>query len=113
MLKKLIYILLFLNFSAISFAGNSDKEKTNPVAMGVKTVAGKITDVTGESIAGAKIIINETGESFFADLDGNFKLSLKTDKVYTISINTIGYKSLEVKSNNLSLFSDLSLSPLN
>jgi hypothetical protein len=108
LLKKLLYIFLFLSLSAVSFAGNSDKEK-----MTLKTVAGKITDVTGESIAGAKIIINETGETFFADLEGNFKLSLKTDKVYSISINTIGFTSLEVKSNNLSLFSELSLQPLN
>jgi hypothetical protein len=108
LLKKLLYIFLFLSLSAVSFAGNSDKEK-----MTLKTVAGKITDVTGESIAGAQIIINETGETFFADLEGNFKLSLKTDKVYSISINTIGFTSLEVKSNNLSLFSELSLQPLN
>jgi hypothetical protein len=107
-LKKLIYIFLFISFNAISFAGNIDKEKTS-----VKTIAGKITDVTGESIAGAKIIVNETGETFFADFEGNFKLSLKTDKVYSISINTIGYESLEVKSNNLSLFSELSLQSLN
>jgi len=104
----LLYIFLFLSLSAVSFAGNSDKEKIT-----LKTVAGKITDVTGESIAGAKIIINETGETFFADLEGNFKLSLKTDKVYSISINTVGFASLEVKSNNLSLFSELSLQPLN
>ena len=108
LLKNLIYIFLFLALSSVSLAGNSDKEKTS-----TKTVAGKITDVTGESIAGAKIIINETGETFFADLEGNFKLSLKTDKVYSISINTIGFASLEVKSNNLSLFSELSLQPLN
>ena len=108
MLKKLLYIFLFLSLSAVSFAGNSDKEKIT-----LKTVSGKITDVTGESIAGAKIIINETGETFFADLEGNFKLSLKTDKVYSISINTVGFASLEVKSNNLSLFSELSIQPLN
>lgn len=107
-MKKLLYIFLFLSLSAVSFAGNSDKEKIT-----LKTVSGKITDVTGESIAGAKIIINETGETFFADLEGNFKLSLKTDKVYSISINTVGFASLEVKSNNLSLFSELSLQPLN
>ena len=78
-----------------------------------KTIAGKITDASGEAIAGAKIIINETGETFFADLDGNFKLSVKTDKVYSLSINTIGYQPLEVKSNTLSSFSDLSLKELN
>ncbi len=111
-MKKLLYILLFVSFSAASFAGNSDKEK-KAIAVTQKTVAGKITDVTGESIAGAKITINETGETFFADFDGNFKLSVKTDKVYSISINTVGFEPLEVKSSNLSSFSDLSLQPLN
>ncbi len=111
-MKRLVYIFLFLGLTAVSFAGNNDKEKKS-VAVTQKTVAGKITDVTGESIAGAKITINETGETFFADFDGNFKLSLKTDKVYSISINTIGYQLLEVKSNTLSLFSDLSLKELN
>lgn len=113
MLKNLIYIFLLLSLSTISFAGNSDKEKTNPITIGSKNVAGKITDATGEAIAGAKIIVNETGETFFADLDGNFKLSVKTDKVYSLSINTIGYQPLEVKSNNLSLFSEFSLQTLN
>ncbi len=111
-MKNLLYILLFLSFSAVSFAGNNDKEK-KAVAVTIKTVTGKITDVSGESIAGAKITINETGETFFADLDGNFKISVKTDKVYSISVNTIGYQSLEVKSNTLSYFSDLSLKELN
>jgi len=110
--KNLVYILLFLSFSAVSFAGNNDKEK-KAIAVTQKTVAGKITDTAGESIAGAQITINETGETFFADLDGNFKLSVKTDKVYSISVNTLGYQPLEVKSNTLSLFSDLSLKELN
>ena len=111
-MKNLLYIVLFLSFSAVSFAGNNDKEK-KAVAVTQKTIAGKITDVSGKSIAGAKITVNETGETFFADLDGNFKLSIKTDKIYSLSINTIGYKPLEVKSNTLSLFSDLSLTELN
>ena len=111
-MKRLVYIFLFLSLTTVSFAANTDKEK-KPVATTHKTIAGKITDKTGESIAGAKITINETGETFFADLDGNFKLSLKTDKIYSLSINTIGFQPLEVKSNNLSLFSDLSLQPIN
>ncbi len=111
-MKNLVYIVLFLSFSAVSFAGNNDKEKKS-VAVTQKTVAGKITDAAGESIAGAQITINETGETFFADLDGNFKLSVKTDKVYSISVNTIGYQPLEVKSNTLSYFSALSLTELN
>ena len=111
-MKRLVYIFLFLGLTAFSFAGNNDKEKKS-VAVTQKTIAGKITDVAGESIAGAKITINETGETFFADLDGNFKFSVKTDKVYSISINTLGFQPLELRSNTLSLFSDLSLKELN
>lgn len=111
-MKNLLYIVLFFSLTTASFAGNSDKEKKS-VAVTQKTIAGKITDATGESVAGAKIIINETGETFFADLDGNFKFSVKTDKVYSISVNTIGFQPLEVKSNTLSYFSSLSLTELN
>jgi len=105
--KNILFILLFLTISGISFAGNSDKENLNS-----KVVAGRITDAYGESIPGAKIFIPETGETFFADMEGNFKLSLKTDKDYSVSINTLGYEPLEVKASHLTSFSDLSLKSL-
>ena len=105
--KNCLYIFLFLALTTVSFAGNSDKEKSS-----AKVVSGKITDAYGESIPGAKITIPETGETFFADMDGNFKLSLKTDKVYSVTINTIGYAPLELKSTHLTAFSDLSLQTL-
>lgn len=89
------------------FSGNNDKTKAT-----VKTVSGKIAAVSGEQIAGAKIIVKETGESFFADLDGNFKLTLKTDKTYSIAIESIGFETLEVKSTDLHMFSDLNLKEL-
>jgi hypothetical protein len=106
-LKKLVYIFLFAGLSLVSFGGNTDKEKNS-----TKTITGKITDKSGVSIPGAKIVIPETGETIFADFDGNFKLSLQTDKDYSISINTIGFQPLELKSSSLTTFSDLSLSPL-
>ena len=106
-MKKLFYILLLLVPFGTLIAGNSDKEKTSE-----KVICGKITDASGESIPGAKVIVSETGETFFADLDGNFKLTLKTDKSYSISIQTMGFEPLEVKSNELASFSDLSLKSL-
>ena len=106
-MKNLLYIFLFVAISTASFAGNSDKEKTN-----TKVIAGKITDSSGESIPGAKILIPETGETFFADMDGNFKLSIKTDKEYSLKINTLGFEPLEVKASHLTAFSDLSLRSL-
>lgn len=107
LLKKLVYIFLIFVLHTAAFAGNADKEKIS-----TKTVSGKITDSYGESIPGAKIIIAETGETFFADFDGNFKLSFKTDKEYSISIHTIGFHPLQLKSNRLSTFTDLSLKAL-
>jgi len=106
-LKKLIYIIFILSLQLTAFGGNSDKEKAKG-----KVVAGKITDASGEAIAGTKICIKETGETFFADLEGNFRISLKSDQVYSISVQTIGYQPKEIKSSDLSLFSELSLTEL-
>ena len=75
-------------------------------------VAGKITDNRGESISGAKITIAETGETFFADMEGNYRLTVKTDKEYSITVNTLGYEPLTLKSTSLTAFSDLSLKEL-
>ena len=106
-MKKILYILLFLTLTGSTFAGNTDK-----VRVATKVIAGKITDNNGETISGAKITIPETGETFFADMDGNFKLTVKTDKEYSLAINTIGYQPLLLKSTSLSAFSELSLKEL-
>lgn len=107
MLKKLIYILFFLSFQLLVFSGNADKGKST-----TRVIAGKISDASGEAIAGAKIIVKETGETFFADLDGNFKLNLKKDKTYLLAIQTIGFQPKEIKSSELSPFSEVTLSGL-
>lgn len=106
-MKKLVYIVLFLALYSVSFAGNNDKDKNLS-----KVIAGRITDASGESISGARIVIAETGETFFADMEGNYKLTVKTDKDYSISVNTIGYQPLVLKSATLTAFSDLSLTEL-
>lgn len=105
--KSLLYIALILGLHFGAFAGNSDKEAAKQ-----RVVSGKVVDAFGESIAGAKITIPETGEVFYTDFDGNFKLTLKTDKVYAVAINSLGYHPVELKSSELSSFSDLSLKAL-
>lgn len=107
MLKNYLYIVVFLCFTQLVVAGNSDKVKSS-----ARVITGKVTDLSGESIAGAKISVTETGETVFADMDGNFSLSVKTDKEYSIMVNTIGFQPLLVKSTQLSAFSDLSLKSL-
>jgi hypothetical protein len=97
--------LLCLPVAAIS--GTADKGKT-----AYKQVSGKITDTFGEVLSGSKITVKETGETVFANFEGVFKLSLEAGKAYSITIETIGYAPKEVKSSELSLFSEFSLSPL-
>lgn len=106
-LKKLLYIFLICFASTAVFAGNADKEKKN-----TKVITGRVTSLSGEAVAGAKIVIAETGETFFADMDGYYKLEVKTDKAYSITVNTIGYQPAEYKSNSLGTFTDLSLQEL-
>ena len=106
-MKNILYIFLFISLTTSAFAGNSDKEKLSS-----RVVTGRVTDAYGEAIPGAKILVPETGETFFADMDGNFKLSLKTDKDYFVTVNTLGYEPLKVKSSHLTAFSDLSLKSL-
>jgi TonB-dependent starch-binding outer membrane protein SusC len=106
-LKKLLYIFFFFVLAQLSFAGNTDKVKNT-----AKVIMGKVTDTNGETVSGARITINETGETYFADLEGNFKLTVKTDKEYSITVNTIGYHPVVVKSTSLTAFSDISLKEL-
>ncbi len=101
----LITFIVTLQFSFI--AGNKDKVNTPE-----KTVSGKITTANGEEIAGVKIKIRETNEIFFADLDGNFKMRVKTDKPYSIVLECLGYETRELRSTELNLFSDLNLKEL-
>ena len=107
LLKKLFYIFFILNLHLLSFSGNNDKDK-----VAEKVIIGKITDSYGQSIVGAKILIQETGETFYSDLDGNYKLALKSNEIYSISIGSLGYSSLKIKSTNLFSFSDLTLHPI-
>ena len=106
-LKFIIQILFVFALQSALAGGNDDKIKPS-----VKHVSGKITTVQGQEIAGVKITIKETNETFFADLDGNFKLQIKTDKAYSISIESIGFAPLEIKSTDLSLFSNVNLQEL-
>ena len=106
MLFQIIFILI-LQEALLGAVNNNDKIKAS-----VKNVSGKVTTVQGEEIAGVKITIKETNETFFADLDGNFKIQLKTDKVYSIAVESIGFAPVTVKSTDLNIFSDISLKEL-
>lgn len=106
-MKNFCLILFFTCLSLVAFSDNADKGKT-----ATRSVSGKVIDSTGEALAGTKITVKETGEVFFSNLDGNFNFTLKTDKVYSLSIETIGYQPKEINSSDLTYFSELSLTSL-
>jgi hypothetical protein len=102
--KKALLILFAIAFNFASFSGTGDKGK-----VATKSVAGKVTDTNGEALPGTKIVVKETGETFFANLEGNFSFTLKTDKIYSLSVETVGYAPKELKSSELTFFSELTL----
>lgn len=106
-MKHILCIFFIFVLQSAIVAGNNDKIKAP-----VKSVSGKITTVSGEEIAGVKITIKETNQTFFADLDGNFKFELRADKPCSITLESMGYAPLEIKSTELNLFSGINLKEL-
>lgn len=106
-MKKLTLLLLGFVLSFAAIAGNNDKTKS-----GKRSISGKVISLSGEEIPAAKITVKETSEIFYADLEGNFNFQLPTDKIYSISIETIGYQSQDIKSNEIGLSGEISLQEL-
>jgi hypothetical protein len=105
-MKKLTFILL-LFATLTSFAGNNDREKKTTIA-----VSGKVKDSKGELLPGTKITVKETGETFFADQEGNFFLTLKSDQAYSLCFDNIGFAPEKRESKHLGSFSEVILSEL-
>lgn len=107
LLKHCVYIILLFVLPLMSMGGNNDKS-----AAQTKNISGKIASVNGEEVPAVKITIKETNETFYADLNGNFRFQVKNDKTYSILVESIGYAPLELKSTQLNLFSDIHLREL-
>ena len=61
----------------------------------VQQIKGKVVDKTGESIIGANVVVKGTTTGVISDINGNF--SIDAEKVSTLVISYIGYRSTEVK----------------
>ncbi|MDR7131934.1 TonB-linked SusC/RagA family outer membrane protein [Algoriphagus sp. 4150] len=85
-----------------------DGEKTYIIPLNSpqsKVLSGKITDVRGEGIVGATIMLKGTGIGTTTDIDGYFKFYIPDDheKDFLV-ISFIGYKPMEVKIGDQSIF---------
>lgn len=66
--------------------------------MAQTVVSGTVTDVTGEPIIGANVVVKGTTTGTITDYDGNFELA-NVPAGATLSVSYLGYISLDVKAS--------------
>ncbi len=61
------------------------------------TAIGKVVDKnTGESLAGALVMVKGTDIKVYSDLEGNFSLPVLSPGTYTIEVSYISYANAEI-----------------
>ncbi len=73
-----------------------------------RTVSGKVTDDTGESLPGVNVVIKGTTTGVTTDLDGNYQISIPNDDV-VLQFSSVGMKTQEVTVGSRSTI-DISMS---
>ena len=68
-----------------------------------KKITGTVTDIKGEPIIGASVLVKGAGTGTVTDVDGNFTLDASADALLAVSY--IGYKTQEVKVGNKNSYS--------
>jgi hypothetical protein len=76
-MKKLATLLICFALVSSVFANNRIEEVKGTESPALTTkLSGKVLDkITGESLAGVKITINNSEESVYTDFDGNFEIT--------------------------------------
>jgi outer membrane receptor for ferrienterochelin and colicin len=61
-----------------------------------QALKGKVNDgLTGESLVGANVLIRETGQRTFVELDGYFRIRVLKPGSYTVVVSYTGYTTIE------------------
>ncbi|AZQ44794.1 DUF4139 domain-containing protein [Nonlabens ponticola] len=81
--------LNFVRYNRRSMSVSRGNRRYNPT---VKTVSGKVTDVTGEPLLGATVIVRGTNNATTTDFDGNYRLEITDGTSITTSFS--GYESV-------------------
>ena len=93
-MKKLATLLICIALVSSVFAINRIEEVKGTESPALTTkLSGKVLDkITGESLAGVKITINNSEESVYTDFDGNFEISGVRPGTTEIIASFISYK---------------------
>lgn len=79
---KYLKVCVFILIAQLAFAGNGVFE-------------GNVSDKnTGETIAGAKVVVKETGAVAYTDFDGKFTFKGLEPGKYTFEISFLGYNEI-------------------
>ncbi len=106
-MKKFSLILFILCCSLCSVADNSKNDRSSK-----SVLSGKVVDSMGQEVAGAKVIIHETGETVYTDFNGCFKIAVNKNDKYALSIEMIGFTPKVVHTDPLESQVELVLMPL-
>lgn len=98
------YFIICLAFSLFTLAGNSSNSTIEKTAknesVATVSLSGKVMDhITGEALAGVKVMVDNTETSSYTDFEGNFKINGLTPASYTLSLTMISYEETRVPVN--------------
>jgi uncharacterized membrane protein len=91
-------LLTIITLVAITFSGfSSEDENAKKSSTNSTTISGVVVDKnTGETLVGAVISVNGE-EKIKTDLDGKFEIKNLEPGQYTISVDYISYKAVDMK----------------
>ncbi|MGC1390411.1 MAG: TonB-dependent receptor [Bacteroidales bacterium] len=84
-MRKLVFFILFVGLNAFSSAIVFQNN--------VSVIRGKVTDISGNPLPGAGISVENTSFGVHAGSEGNYTLSIPSNRIYTFHFSFIGYGS--------------------
>ena len=92
----ILTIISLLIGSAYADNNIADKGKGNPPT--IISIKGIVLDkISGEALAGVKVVVTELDKEVYTDLDGNFEFENLLKDIYNIETEMISYEKQSLK----------------
>jgi hypothetical protein len=93
--KVFLSVLSFVLFTGVLMADGENPKKENS---NVVSISGQVIDqITGETLAGVKLIIQGTNEVIYTDFDGEFQIRYDLNNKPDLTITLISYEGETIK----------------